>query len=96
MGSGDRLPGRARGALVTARERRAVIFLFVLSVLLGVFNLFWTAHEVSANNGDRCATIVQLASIPIPRPVAGNPSRVFAAHLEAIYRDRARQIGCMP
>jgi hypothetical protein len=44
----------------------------------------------------RCADLQKLAAIPVPQPVAGNPSREFANQLETIWRARARQLGCTP
>ena len=72
----------------------SVVVLVVTGFLITAANLLFTAHAIQANNRDRCASIVRLAHIPIPRPVAGNPSREFAAALETIYRQRARQLGC--
>jgi hypothetical protein len=77
------------------REHAGAIYLTGLILVIGGLNLLWTSHAIQANNRDRCTTVVQLAHIPIPRPVAGNPSREFAAATEAIYRNRARQLGCM-
>lgn len=83
-----------RGEPLSPAVRRTLIYLFTLMVLLAVANLYWTSHVVRENNQQRCASLEQLAHIPIPRPVAGNPSRKFASDLEMSYRERARQIGC--
>ncbi len=74
--------------------RRAVVFLVTLSLLLAAANMLWTAHVVNAGNQQRCASIEADATIPVPQPVAGNPSREFDAKYEAIERHRARQLHC--
>ena len=74
--------------------RRALVFLFILNVALAVANLLWTSHEVMGNNQTRCGVVVAYATIPLPHPVAGNPSREWEAQFEAISRARARQLGC--
>jgi hypothetical protein len=51
-------------------------------------------RAATAAGASRCADLVKLAAIPVPQPAAGNPSREFAAHLEAIWRARARALGC--
>ena len=38
-----------RGERASPRQRRAVIYLFVLTVFLAGANLLWTAHEVNAS-----------------------------------------------
>lgn len=74
--------------------RSAIVFLFALSVLLAGLNILWTAYVVRGSNQQRCATVEQLATIPIPRPVAGHESREYAAAVERIYRARAAELGC--
>lgn len=86
-------PGK-RGEPLNRAARRSLIFLFVLAMLIGAANLLWTSHVVQADNQQKCASVEQLAHIPIPQPVAGNPSREFAAALENVYRARAAQLGC--
>jgi hypothetical protein len=84
-----------RGSAGLSRPvRRAILFLFVLNLLFAFANFAWTAYSVNANNQARCATILAQVSIPVPRPVAGNPSREFEAQTEAIERRRARELGC--
>lgn len=81
------LTGTAPGPV---RARRAIVFLFVLSLGLAAANLLWTAHEVNASNRDRCAVLTQLATIRL-RP---GPGRAYEAAQEAAYRNRAVAIGC--
>lgn len=51
--SGDRGERGARGARgipgLSTPVRRALVYLFALSVILAAFSLFWTAHEVHAS-----------------------------------------------
>ena len=56
--------------------------------------MLWTAHVVQGNNQTRCASVEADATIPLPHPVAGNPSREWEAAFEAIQRARAKQLGC--
>jgi hypothetical protein len=48
----------------------------------------------AANNRERCTSLEQVAAIPVPHPVAGNPSREWEARFEAIQGARARQLDC--
>ena len=84
-----------RGAAGLSKPvRRALVFLFVLCVLMAGSNILWTAYVVRAGNQARCASILADAHIPLPEPVAGNPSREWEAAFEAIQEARARQLGC--
>lgn len=83
-----------RGQSLNRATRRALGFLLTVSLLIGAINLYWTSYVVRGNNQEKCATVQQLAHIPIPRPIAGNPSREFAAATERVYRARARELGC--
>jgi Collagen triple helix repeat (20 copies) len=74
--------------------RRALVFLFVLCVALAAANMLWTAHAVNADNQQQCASLEAVARIPVPQPVAGNPSRLWDSRYEAIERQRARQLHC--
>lgn len=48
-GQGPRGPQGEQGAAGLSRSvRRALVFLFVLSVALGGLNLFWSAHEANS------------------------------------------------
>ena len=87
---------------------RTVAYLFILCFLLIVVVLVYVAHEQQAivaaqkaiaqesrtNNQQRCASIAQIAAIPVPQPVAGNPSRMWESRYEAIQVARGRQLGC--
>lgn len=75
-------------------QRRAVIYLFTLNLLF-VGLCFWgLIHYVQVNDQQRCASIAQIAAIPVPKPVAGNPSRMWESRYEAIQEARGRQLGC--
>jgi hypothetical protein len=54
-----------------------------------------TAGRAAAAAGaSRCTDLQKLAAVPVPTPVAGNPSREFANQIETIWRARAHQLGC--
>ena len=74
--------------------RRALVFLFVLCVALAGANMLWTAHVVQGNSQQMCSSLEAVARIPVPQPVAGNPSRLWDSRYEAIERTRARQLRC--
>ena len=71
--------------------RRALVFLFTLSVALAAANMLWTAYLVREANQARCAAVVADATIPLPREAA---AREWDAAFEAIARERARQLHC--
>jgi hypothetical protein len=48
----------------------------------------------AAGHASRCTDLQKLAGIPVPQPVAGNPSREFANSVEKVWRARAHQLGC--
>jgi hypothetical protein len=77
-------------------QARAIIFLLLLNLLLIGAGFFGLIHYVRAGNSDRCTSLEQVVAIPVPRPVAGNPSREFDARFEAIEQRRARELGCRP
>ena len=121
--TGERGPQGIRG-LLSRKQARAVVYLFILGALIGVACLAGLLHyagEVSgqqrtvsreqrelvteqrelaaatrANNADRCTTLEEVVAIPVPHPVAANPSREWAAAFERIERARGRQLGCKP
>ena len=93
---GDQGDAGQRGQAGLSRAvRRTLVFLFVLNVVLAAANLLWTEHVVMTGNQQRCASIVADATIPLPHPIAGNPSREWEAAFEAIQRHRAHQLGCV-
>ena len=51
-------------------------------------------RAIETNLQQRCSSITQDASIPLPHPIAGNPSREWEADFEAIARNRAGQLHC--
>jgi hypothetical protein len=92
---GDRGEQGTAGAPGLSRAvRRALVFLFALNLLLAAANFLWTAHSVNSNGQQRCASVEADATIPVPQPVAGNPSRLWESRFEANARKRARQLGC--
>jgi hypothetical protein len=93
--SGERKAAE-RTSRLPAGQARAVIYLFLLNVVLFGLCFAGLIHYVKAGNSDRCTTLQQVIAIPVPTPVAGNPSREWESTYEAIDRQRARQLGCRP
>ena len=93
---GDQGERGATGAAgsIPPRIRGAFAFLFVLMFALAAVNLLWSWHLATGQNTDECALIQKIAAISVPQPAAGNPSREFAARVEAAFRARGRQLGC--
>jgi uncharacterized protein HemX len=86
---------------MSARLAQSYLVLMAIVLALTVAGGVWLWHQQHAINEvqqatsvSKCADLSRLAAIPIPTPVAGNPSRQFAAAEETIWRDRARQLGC--
>jgi len=52
------------------------------------------AAQQAAENRIRCTSIAQVTTIPVPHPLAGNPSREWEAAYEHIQRNRGIQLGC--
>jgi hypothetical protein len=87
--------GRRGEAGMSRGVRRAVVFLFALNAVIGAGNLMWTSHAVSANDGQRCTSLLADASIPLPPDAtAKNPSREWERDFENIARARADRLGC--
>jgi hypothetical protein len=82
------------GTVLTRRTLRSVAFLVLLALAVTGVNLLYTAHAVNSDNQQRCASVLADATIPLPHPIAGNPSREWEAAFEANARHRARQLGC--
>jgi hypothetical protein len=79
---------------VNRAKAASVVFLLLLTFSLAGGNLLWTERVVQQNHQKYCDSLGQVAHIPVPHPVAGNPSREFAAALEADFRKRDRELGC--
>ena len=77
-------------------QARAVVYLFVLNLLLFGACFWGLVHYAQAGNADRCTTLQQIEAIPVPQPVAGNPSREWESKYEQITRARGRELGCTP
>jgi hypothetical protein len=77
-------------------QARAVVYLFLLNLVLFGLCFLGLIHYVHAGDSDRCTSLQQVIAIPVPTPVAGNPSREFDSKFEAIERARARELGCRP
>ena len=100
---------------LSAQVRRAIVFLFVLAVMLAAIGLIAVVREqgtlaaqqkalavqqkeltrqARAGDRQRCASIALIVDIPIPVPLAGNPSRQAWAAFEGVERMRGRELGC--
>lgn len=89
---------RARrvAAAVLGYARYRVRWRSLIPVALFGLSILFTVHYVSANDQQRCSSLLADASIPLPHPIAGNPSREWEAAFEANAALRARQLGCRP
>jgi hypothetical protein len=86
-------PGRRGERGLSRIQGRAVVILFLLAVLIGAAGLFWTSHEVSAQQGKWCSLIVTLdqANAAAPKkPAAGT----FTAEFVAEIRGLRQSLGC--
>lgn len=79
-----------RGTVLTRGALRSVAVLVLLALLVTGANLLWTAHEVRANDQQRCGSLTQTAAIPL----SSGPSRAWEARFEQVQKARARQLGC--
>lgn len=77
-------PGMTRGA------RHAVVFLFIFALLLAGANLFWTAHQVGANNRKWCSTVVLVDGAYRTHA----PATATGRQLAADFRELRREFGC--
>jgi len=94
-----------RGQLSTL-QGRAVVVLFLIGVMVGAANLFWTAHEVNStaawqHRQDQaveqklCTTFSKLAVLqPPPGNPATNPSRAYDQELHATLDELGSDLGC--
>jgi glycerol uptake facilitator-like aquaporin len=110
MAEDERLPRGPKGdkgdAGMPAEVRRAVIFLFVLNVLLTVILLFAVVHYVDSEQAQQqqqgritvaklCQTLDGLASAqPPPGNPATNPSRAYDQRLHAQFTGLADDLHC--
>lgn len=86
--------------------RRALVFLFVFSVILSVGGLFWNAHQVNTSRAayrhqselaERkiCTTLTSLAALQPPAgDPAANPSRAYLQGLHDRFTEISRDLGC--
>lgn len=112
MGRSRGMVGRApvtAGLSEASRRTRvaySVVFLFVLTLGLGVGNLFWTSHEVNVNNSARasqgvvierklCSTLHALVALQPPAGAAAtNPSRAYDQQLHRALSQLYPDLGC--
>ena len=87
---GDRGEGMTQGA------RRAIVFLFVLSVLLAGGSGAFTLRQVNESQQKWCTTLDLLTSQPVPKPAnpKANPSRESAYVFYTDIHDLRRHFGC--
>jgi hypothetical protein len=86
--------------------RRALVFLFALSVAVAGVGLFWTAHEVNTSRATQqhagvlleeklCTTFGTLAALKPPAgSAAANPSRAYEQSLHATLDQLGTDLGC--
>jgi hypothetical protein len=102
----ERIQGLARGqkgdkgaqgdpGRLSQLQGRAVVVLFVISVALSAFALFWVSHAVNVNNHKFCSVVTTLGA-PVPRPAdpKANPSREhqYTTYVKAVRLGRS--LGC--
>jgi hypothetical protein len=88
---GEQGPRGERG--LSRVQGKAVIVLFLIAVLLGVGNLFWTSVSVNAEQAKWCGLVVTLdqANAAAPKkPAAGT----FTAEFVAEIRGLRQSLGC--
>lgn len=76
-------------------QGRAVVVLFLLAVIVAGFSLFWTSHQVKAEQGKWCGLVVTLdqADAAAPKkPAAGT----FTAALVGEIHGLRKGLGCAP
>ena len=85
-----------RGEGMTKGARVAVVFLFVLSLLVGVTSVAFTLTLVNQSNHRWCDTLVLLTARPVPKPAdpAANPSREQSYVLYSDFVRLRRNLGC--
>lgn len=98
----ERLPAGPPGEKGDPGERglsrlqgRAVVVLFVIAVILGVGNLFWSSHQVNAEQGKWCGLVVTLDKADEAakqQPAAGT----FTAQLVTEIHSLRSELGCEP
>jgi hypothetical protein len=78
------------------KRRRAVVYLFVLNLVLTALVAFGLVHYVSAQNAKWCSTLVLLTATPVAAPAdpGANPSREQAFVLYSDFRHLRRELGC--
>jgi hypothetical protein len=98
--------GEKGNSRLTLAQGRAIVVLFILSVGLSVFAIFWVSHEVNHNNKVQaqnsmvfqdklCRTLRELSDNKAPSgsPI-DNPSRAFEQKQQSILSELAPDIGC--
>lgn len=100
----ERLPAGPRGAKGEQGERgvrglsriqgRAVVVLFLISVLFAGSGWYWTAHEISVNNRKFCQVIGDVVPVPRPADPKANPSRETAYKQYERAVSLGRSLGC--
>lgn len=96
-------PGKAG---LSPAVRRALVFLFALSLTISVGDLFWNAHQVNASRAANhrqnqvterkiCAAVNGLAVLKPPAgDPAANPSRAYLQGLHVRFTEIGRDLGC--
>lgn len=96
-------PGKAA---LSPSVRRALVFLFALSLIISVGDLFWNAHQVNASRAANhrqneiterkiCTAISGLVVLkPPPGDPASNPSRAYLQGLHVRFTQISGALGC--
>lgn len=85
---------RRLAAAVWGYARHRVRWRGLIPVALFGLSILFTVHYVASNSQQRCSSLLADASIPLPHPIAGNPSREWESAFEKNAAARARQLGC--
>lgn len=99
-------PGEPGRAGLSPAVRRALVFLFTLSLIISMGDLFWNAHQVNASRAANhhqnevtqrkiCTAVIALAVLQPPAgDPAANPSRAYLQGLHARFTAISSALGC--
>ena len=77
-------------------SRRAVVALFILSLLIGGLNFFWTSRQVNeatVRAQAQCAFNADLGPVPVTIPASGKPA-ILGVKIISDARIAWRRAGC--
>lgn len=79
---------------ISDKMRRAMVTLFLVTFAIGGLNLAWTGYLVHKANEAKCATVVALATVPVPANDITSGAHLFDETTTQIYIQRAKELGC--